>query len=280
VTPRPAPAANRRPDSPRSSRRRSGRILDAGHLAPWTRVKKNCDGWAGNFVCSQVHFVPGETQYFLAEAMPFLSESLRARTTAYLKDETAAYPPLRFTALPTDKGARREWYPLTAGFIDNNPADKNRINNIHKFPPVSTSRATANSRCRWCRITWPPIIAPSTRKGSPRLGCHQGHPGAALPTTGLGGEHASVAEQVRGRHGHGLRPRSGRLVWHRGPARCQQPLCGNDRAGAPASLAGDAETEASRAGCSPAGDRPLRVRQDDLASLRPGAIDLQRIPER
>lgn len=111
------------------------RIVAAGHLAPWARVKKNCDGWAGNFVCSQVHFIPGEIQYFLAEAMPYLSPPLQEKVRQCLRRETEQYPPYdpARPALPTDEGARREWYPLSPEFLAVKPPSKG-YNNIHRFP--------------------------------------------------------------------------------------------------------------------------------------------------
>lgn len=110
------------------------RIVDAGHLAPWSRIKKNCPGWTGNFVSSQVHYLPGETQHFLAETLPFLSEPLKGEVIAYMKEETDEFPPYAMPALPTDLGARREWYPLSGEFLTNSPASSQHFNNINRFP--------------------------------------------------------------------------------------------------------------------------------------------------
>lgn len=127
------------------------RILDAGHLAPWFRVRKICDGWVGNFfpqTANLVHANPGEILYFLAEALPLLPADLQDRARAYMRRERAEYPPEKISFLLGGQGARRESYPLTESFLADVPQDKN-FNNInysrgtnffvsHKLiPPIS-----------------------------------------------------------------------------------------------------------------------------------------------
>ena len=109
------------------------KILDAGHLAPWFRVRKLGDGWNYGFFSLTSHLVhanPGEVLYFLASAMPFLPAQMQPQVRAYLKRERKEYPPEKINLLLGGQGARREGYALTEAFLADKPQDKS-FNNIN-----------------------------------------------------------------------------------------------------------------------------------------------------
>ncbi len=92
-----------------------GKMLDAGHLAPWY-CARDCYG-AGYraYWRHETRFTwsnPGETLYTLAQALPVLPDAMRDGVLAYMKREREEYPPERVAHTPVWEGARREWHRL------------------------------------------------------------------------------------------------------------------------------------------------------------------------
>lgn len=105
-------AERRRDSAPRSAyaarllRREIGRVLDAGHLAPWLSF----NGKGYNNYTYPDWSNPAATICALAPAVPLLDGELAGRVKAYLKQECGKYPPLATPMLPYSEGARREPY--------------------------------------------------------------------------------------------------------------------------------------------------------------------------
>lgn len=107
------------------------KILEAGPLAPWHKLQKNHFGMSWGFFVSLpflVHANPGETLYFLAEALPLLPPDLRQKTLDYMKRERESYPPESYGFKQGGIGARREAYELSDGFLESFEKAQGEIN--------------------------------------------------------------------------------------------------------------------------------------------------------
>ncbi len=102
----PAPRPARKPD-PRIRSKLEEHLkdmLEAGHLAPCESIQGTLQySFWGN---------PGDLASTLLAARRHASPDLQKRIDAYLRDENAKYPILKYGWVPPREGARREGYPI------------------------------------------------------------------------------------------------------------------------------------------------------------------------
>lgn len=133
VRPRPTPAGTAPAPLLAELRDQVGRIVAAGHLAPWFPVGKNAPGWYyQRYTQDLVHGYPGEVLAALAEALGYLKPEMRRQAIEYMRRERREYPPEEISHLFGGQGARRESYAFTfsPGYLADRPP-RGTANNIN-----------------------------------------------------------------------------------------------------------------------------------------------------